>query len=187
MGPSPSTVTHADSLKYPYATQHDILPPYNDVFRRPVGRLVASFSRFGKRVMKSKNLSRNFDINVIQSIVRMCEDSMQTVDFDVLINRAPQLEQSRIIRRGSDLIESLQDSRNFQQVIVPHSITENKWLILLVSLFSRTIDAYVIGHVLSHEVEIFRVDLQSAVTTVFPDTSFSFKQRLHMRTSQFER
>ena len=183
MTPSPPTVSQADSFQYPYAKQHDISPLYDDVFKRPVRRLVASFALFGKKVMKRKSLAQNLDINSIESIVRMCDDSMQTVDFDVLISRAQPLERSKIIRRGSDLNESLQDSKSCEQVIVPHSISQDKWLIYLVALRSGAIDVYVIGDILSHEMEPFHVKLQEAVTKVFPNTSFSFKLRLHLRSS----
>ena len=139
MAPSLPTVSHADCFQYPYAKQNDISPLYDDFFKRPVGRLVASFSLYGKKLMKWKGLAQNLDINSIESIVRMCDDSMETVDFDVLISRALPLEQSKIIRRGSNLNESLQDSESCEQVIVPHNISQNKWLIYLITLRSGAI------------------------------------------------
>jgi hypothetical protein len=181
MGSPQAEIPHADCFEYPYDTQNNILPEFNDIYERPLARVVASFARFGKRVMKKKSLAQNLDIPLIQSIVRMCKDSMQLIDFDVLIRRAPQSQRSRILDREANLIDSLQTLRSFEQVIVPHSISQTKWLIYLVTLRTCEIDEYVIGDILSHEVEPFRVQLVQALSTINPTTSFSSKQRLHLR------
>jgi len=188
MAASQPNIPHADCLQYPYKRPQNIVPEYDDIYERPVASLVASFARFGKRVMKKTTDPEdmeNLDMELIESIVRMCEDSMEPDDFDVLIRRAPTLPGSRIIRRGSKLIDSLQESQRCEQVIVPHSVSQDKWLIYLVTLSTGNIDIYVIGEMMFDEAEPFHGQLLQALSTVFPKTIFSPRQRLHLRARMY--
>ena len=183
MGTSPSKIPSTDCFKYPYETPRNILPEYNDVFDRPLARLVASFARFGKKVMTNKRLAADVDLQLMQSIVHMCDDSMEIDDFDVLISRAPPSQESRIMGRGCDLIESMEELQTCQQLIIPQCHSKNKWSISLVTIRTATIDVYLIGDILSDEMEPYCNTLQQAVTATFPNTQFTFKQRLQLRTS----
>lgn len=184
-----------DCFEYPYEAQHNILPEYKDIFNRPLARLVASFARFGRRVIKvnenedekkkkkNKALVQDIDIDLIQSIVRMCEDSMQSEDFNVLISRVPPLQSSKIINRQSNLIESMDVLQRYRQVIFPCSISEDKWMIYFIATGTATIDAYMIGDVLPAEEEPLRATLQQAMVRTLQTTSLTFKRRLHIRES----
>lgn len=104
-------------------------------------------------------------------------------DFGVLmmIRRAPILKLSRIIPPRSNLIDSLQDSRTCQQVIVADYESHDKWLIFHVSLQTGDINAYLVGDYDLKEAQPFIGIFQQALQSVFQGISFSFTKRLHIR------
>ncbi|KAG9286910.1 hypothetical protein G9A89_021700 [Geosiphon pyriformis] len=93
--------------------------------------------------------------------------------------QAPLLQESRIIHCGSKLIDSLQESQDREHVIVPHSVSQNKWLIYLVTIPTGKIDTYVVGDILSYEAEPFHSELLRALSTVFPNTRSSSPDNIY--------
>ena len=65
-----------DSLEYPYDGPVDIQAEFCDPYNRNYYRLLASLTRFGRRILNREAFERNIElIEKLPSITRLCEDS----------------------------------------------------------------------------------------------------------------
>ena len=110
-------VSSQECFQYPYVP-HDISPKCNDLYERPLSKLIASFASFGRRLVNNEVVDEELDTATIQSIVRMCEDQMLPSDYDIMIKKAPNLKASKIIGCNADLNETLEASISYEQVII---------------------------------------------------------------------
>jgi hypothetical protein len=168
-------------LKYPFDSS-EISPVYNDPYDRPLERLLASFSKFGKELLNRNFPDMNVDLHHFQSVLRMCDDCMLPEDFAVFANRLPISKMSRIVSPGQELTSTLKDARTLQQIIVAHFTTPIHWLVVLVSLNTGHVDIYSYGDVAIESIEQFAGQVHQSLRNVFQGKKFKFRMRLAFPT-----
>ena len=148
-------VNTSSSIELPYDAFQGSPFRFDDVYDRNVPRLLASLSHFAQLLRDDETVLPNeLPIDYVHRCIRICNDSMIPDDFTTISSVLPLfsrkkssklLDVNTLAKSNSDLLESLPDLLPYEQVIIPHHVSEKKWIIVFVMMSSRTIHSFCIG------------------------------------------
>lgn len=193
MEPTNGEITVGNPLQYPYNAHKRVPNPFQDVYNRMPNWLLASLSRYG-HLVQSKEASLPYEQldNVVATLTRFSEDSLQSSDFNVLSTTFPpgvfptrHVFESHILQQKEGdicvaLHTKLGDIQKYEQLVFPHCLTEEQWVVFLVLPSQSVIEIYLIGEMDTTNVKNDTMKLYRALRMAGLKQQFQTTRRLQV-------
>ena len=137
-------------------------------------------------------LGKDIGKDDFQMFLQICTDKLEPQDLGYLTRNDLATQSKTSVILGPDWLQNLEshsidslqtEFRLFQQLVLLHHVSQNKWSIFLVSLGTGSIEGYLVGDYEALEIQPVILSLMRVFEKVFPTRKFQFKQKLQIPRS----
>jgi hypothetical protein len=181
-----------DPLEYPYDNAGSVYPhSYTDLFNREPHRLLKSLVHYGSiTLQRQPTLPEGVEV-IYPTLIRFSDDALTPEEFPTLFrifppepNKLRTILPSQILDGSQEeLMNMLPDLHVHNQVVIPHHVGQNCWIIFLTLIPQHTIDLYTIGDVTHGQMDPLVNKIIPAFGEVLPDIRFTIRLRLQVPNS----
>jgi hypothetical protein len=178
---------------YVYLTESNTVPSYEDLYKRNLSQLLASFALVGQKLLTEDSFPLAlFTKKDISSVVRICQNQARPEDIKLLMFSpiTARTKSSIILHIAAHdtTLEAMNVTKfvpSYEQIVIIHNFAPSKWITLLVLLKdnstgdkSRNVECFFNELSDRDPIETFLVQLSLKLSEIFPNLTFRFQERI---------